>query len=264
MFTANLLFSYYDLSVSPPKSLPPEQVFSKEDTIAPLLAKVYTARQHTLSPSINLGINPFPLSILPAQFTFLPLVQLHTLRRLIPVARFNVPLLRTPTADSDDNPTTEDNSGEDVEDSLARVMGYIAAGETYKSLRPDLIRLLREGTIDPLGEFRKIEQRSHRRWLNMDVPDERSPSIGSETSAVKRTLTKDSAATNHSVATKDSALSRESVAESGGKSIAESVGTRSSGSWEVGHVQSAEKGDAALDRVQLRREVGAWWGIKSD
>jgi len=258
-----LIFSYYDLSVSPPKPLPPELVFSKEDTIAPLLAKVYTERQHTLSPAINLGINPLPLSILPAHFTFLPVIKLHTIRRLIPVARFNVPMIRP-----DDSPPDQQRADrtDEVEDSVARVMGYISAGETYKSLRPDLLRLLRESNkTDALGEFKKIEQRSHRRWLAMDIPmeaGERSHSLGAEsessTGVVRKAM---------------SAMTKESIGKDS-VSVAESVvsGSRSSGSWEgsaggAGHglavVQSAERGEAALDKVRLRREVGGWWGIKA-
>ena len=261
-----MIFSYFDLSVSPPKPLPPELVFSKEDTIAPLLAKVYTERQHTLSPSINLGINPLPLSILPAHFTFLPVVKLHTIRRLIPVARFNVPMIRA----DDSSPDQRRADGmDDVEDSVARVMGYISAGETYKSLRPDLLRLLRESNkTDALGEFKKIEQRSHRRWLAMDIPmegGERSHSLGAESESSTGMVRK--AMTNYSAVRKES-VGKDSV------SIAESgvSGSRSSGSWEgsaagAGHgfpvVQSAERGEAALDKVQLRREVGGGGGIKA-
>src|ERR1700677_385648 len=89
----NLLFSYFDTTVSPPRALHPEQVHSKEDTIAPLLSKVYTHPPHTSSG--NLGINPLPLSILSAQFTFLPLIQMQTVRNFIPIARFNVPMIHT-------------------------------------------------------------------------------------------------------------------------------------------------------------------------
>jgi hypothetical protein len=275
---ANLLFSYYDLSGPSPKVLPLEMVFSKEDTIAPLLAKVYTARQHSLSPTINLGINPLPLSILPAQFTFLPLVKVHTIRRLIPVARFNVPMIRVDdpsTLHQDQNKDAaqeKEKNEEDVEDSIARVMGYISACEIYKSLRPDLLRLLRESNkTDAFGELTKIEQRSHRRWLAMDVPfnevSERSGSVGAESEVsalgVKRVTT------TSSVATKESGMSKESVGSVAGESVV-SAGSRSSGSWDGAaagtvawnSVQTAERGDAALDKVQLRREVGAWWGIK--
>ena len=229
----NLLFSYFDLSVSPPKQLPLDMVFSKEDTIAPLLSKVYTGRQHTLSPTVDLGINPLPLSILSAQFTFLPLIQLHTARKLIPVARFNVPMIRldekTPTSD-------------DVTDSVARLAGYIAANEIYISLKPELLRVIKEQNRgDAYGEFRRIEQRSHRRWLGMEIPDhEKMESIISDYESVRKV-------------------------PSGESAQAKSVNTelsKSSNSFD-GQVQSAEKGDAALDKVQLRKEVGAWWGRKS-
>ena len=173
----------------------------------------------------------------------------------------------------DESPPDQERADDvdDVEDSVARVMGYISAGEIYKSLRPDLLRLLRESNkTDALGEFKRIEQRSHWRWLAMDIPlegGEQARSFGAEsessTGMVRGVMT------NHSGMTKESiAKDTVSVAESGVS------GSRSSGSWEgsgggggagYGHavVQSAERGEAALDKVQLRREVGGWWGIKA-
>ena len=217
-------------------------VFLKEDTIAPILSKVYTGRQHTLSPNVNLGINPFPLSILPAQFTFLPLIQLQTVRKLIPVARFNVPMIRSD--DENVTPTpTEDGSEDDMMDSVARLAGYIAAGEIYSSLRPELIRIIREESRggDAIGEFKRIEQRSHRRWLGMEVPEiERTESIVSESESVRKVR---------------SGESRES--KSGNSEV-----SKSSASLD-GQVQVPEKGDAALDKVQLKKEVACWWGRKS-
>ena len=230
----NLLFSYFDLSVSPPKQLPLDMVFSKDDTIAPLLSKVYTGRQHTISPTVDLGINPLPLSILSAQFTFLPLTQLHTARKLIPVARFNVPMIRL-----DDK--TQRATSDDVTDSVARLAGYIAANETYISLKPELLRIIKEqNRSDAYGELKRIEQRSHRRWLGMDIPDhDRTESVISDYESVRKV-------------------------RSGESAHAQSVNSelsRRSNSFD-GQVQSAEKGDAALDKVQLRKEVGAWWGRK--
>ena len=232
---ANLLFSYFDLSVSPPKQLPPDMVFNKEDTIAPILSKVYTGRQCSLSSTVDLGINPFPLSILSAQFTFLPLVQLHTTRQLIPVARFNVPMIRS------DDETPSETTPDDVTDSVARLAGYIAANEIYISLKPELVRIIKEQNCgDAYGEFKRIEQRS-RRWLGMEIPEpERTDSIISEEEGVRKVL-------------------------SGESTRAKSVNSELSKSSNIFdfQVQSAEKGDAALDKVQLRREVGAWWGRKS-
>jgi hypothetical protein len=207
-------------------------VYSKEDTIGPLLSKVYTGRQHTLSPTVDLGINPFPLSILSAQFTFLPLVQLQTLRHLIPVARFNVPMIRT-----EDNPSPP----VDITDSVAILAGYIAAGEIYISLKPELVRIIKEENRgDAYGEFKRIEQKSHRRWLGMEVPeiegtdflvsDQNLRKIGSRESTKRKSV--------------NSEISKSSASLNG-------------------QVQSSEKGDAALDQVQLRREVGAWWGRKT-
>ena len=217
-------------------------VFLKEDTIAPILSKVYTTRQHTLSPTINLGINPFPLSILPAQFTFLPLIQLQTVRKLIPVARFNVPMVRS--QDENLTPTpTENGSQDDIMDSVARVAGYIAAGDTYISLRPELIRVIQEQNRggDAVLDFKRMEQRSHRRWLGMEVPEiERTESIVSDHESVRKVR---------------SGESRES--KSGNSEI-----SKSSASLD-GQVQVPEKGDAALDKVQLKREVACWWGRKS-
>ena len=207
-------------------------VYTKEDTIGPLLSKVYTGRQHTLSPAVDLGINPYPLSILSAQFTFLPLVQLHTLRHLIPVARFNVPMIQS---DEDASQT------EDITDSVARLAGYIAAGETYISLKPELVRIIKEQNRgDAYGEFKRIEQKSHRRWLGMEVPE------------IERT---DSVVSGYSVGKLRSG-------ESGRAKSLSSELSKSSSSLD-GQIQNAEKRDAALDKVQLRREVGAWWGRKA-
>ena len=232
----NLLFSYFDVSVSPPKQLPLDMVISKEDTIAPVLSKMYTGRQHTLSPTVDLGINPLPLSILSAQFTFLPLTQLHTARKLIPVARFNVPMIRL------DEDTPRETTPDDVTDSVARVAGYIAAGETYISLKPELLRIIKEQNRgDAYGEFKRIEQRSHRRWLGMAIPDhERAESVISDYESVRKVLSSESAK-------------------------AKSVNSELPKSSNIldGQLPNAEKGDAALDKVQLRREVGAWWGMKS-
>jgi len=214
-------------------------VYNKEDTIAPLLSKVYTERQHNLSPSVDLGINPFPLSILSAQFTFLPLTHLQTARQLIPVARFNVPMIRT-----DNSPAS--TTQEDITDSVARLAGYIAAGETYRSLKPELVRILsQQKSGDAFGEFKRIEQKSHRRWLGMEI-QERSDSIISDSESVQKTRSGESGETRSTTRTRsvNSEMSKSSVNLDG-------------------QVQSAEKGDAALDKVQLRREVGAWWGRKT-
>jgi len=240
MCTVNLLYSYFDLSVSPPKALPPDMVYVKEDTIAPILSKVYTSRQHTLSPTVDLGINPFPLSILSAQFTFLPLTNLHTTRQLIPVARFNVPMIRTDSSP----PSTE----EDITDSVARLAGYISAGETYHSLKPELVRILSlQKSGDAYGEFKRMEQNSHRRWLGMELHPERNDSIISDSESVRKVKSGESGGTG------------------GGNTKTKSVSSelsKSSASLD-GQIQSAEKGDAALDKVQLRREVAAWWGKKA-
>jgi hypothetical protein len=209
-------------------------VLGKEDTIAPILSKVYTGSQHT-SSSVNLGINPYPLSILSAQFTFLPLTQLHTIRNLIPVARFNVPMTHSPTNGADPPSDT-------LSESVARVAGFIAAGDTYSSLKPELLRIIREsGKPDADSELRRIELKSHQKWMGMDIPEtrERTDSVVSDFESVRRL-------------------------KSGESAIAKSVsseGARSVGSVE-GYVQVAEKGEAASDKVHLKREVGAWWGKK--
>jgi hypothetical protein len=208
-------------------------VLAKEDTIAPILSKVYTGNENT--SSINLGINPYPLSILSAQFTFLPLTQLHTIRNLIPVTRFNVPMT---------NPTTNipiDSTSDTISESAARVAGYIASGETYSSLKPELLRIIKEtGKPDAYTEFRRIELKSHQKWMGMDYPErERTDSVVSDFESIRRL-------------------------KSGESAIAKSVsseGARSAESLE-GYVQVAEKGEAAGDKVQLKREVGAWWGRK--
>ena len=217
-------------------------IFVKEETITPILSKVYTGRQHLLSPTVNLGVNPYPLSILPAQFTFLPLIQLQTVRKLMPVARFNVPMIQL----RDDNTTpklTDNGSEDDLMDSVARVAGYIAAGETYSSLRPELIRVIKEQNRggDALGEFKRIEQRSHRRWLGMEFPEtEGTDSIVSDYESVRKVR---------------SGESKES--KSGNSEI-----SKNSASLD-GQIQVPEKGDATLDKVQLKKEVGCWWGRKS-
>jgi hypothetical protein len=208
-------------------------VLGKEDTIAPILSKVYTGNENT--SSVNLGINPYPLSILSAQFTFLPLTQLHTTRNLIPVARFNVPMT---------NPTTNipvDSTTDTISESVARVAGYIAAGETYSSLKPELLRIINEsGKQDAYAEYRRIELKSHQKWMGMEFADrERTDSVVSDFESVRRFKSGES--TN-------------------AKSV-NSDGARSSGSLE-GYVQVAERGEAAEDRVQLKKEVGAWWGRK--
>jgi hypothetical protein len=229
----NLLFSYFDVSVSPPKQIPLDMVLSKEDTIAPVLSKMYTGRKHTLSPTVDLGINPLPLSILSAQFTFLPLTQLHTARKLIPLARFNIPMIRldetTPASD-------------DVTDSVARLAGYIAANEIYIALKPELLRIIKQQNRgDAYGELKRIEQRSHRRWLGMEIPEhERRESVISDHESVRKVLSSES-------------------------TKAKSVNSELSKSSNIldGQVPSSEKGYAASDKVQLQREVGAWWGMKS-
>jgi hypothetical protein len=208
-------------------------VFFKEDTIAPILSKVFTEKKHSLSPAVDLGINPFPLSILPGQFTFLPLTQLHRIRNLIPFARYNVPLIQ-----KDDAP-----SNEDISESVARVAGYIASRDTYVSLKSELIRVLEQQNCgDAYGEFRRIERRSVRRWLEMDrQPDiERADSITSDHDSVRGSRSGESA-------------KAESVS---------SEQSKSSASLE-GQVQNEEKGDATFRKVVLKREVGGWWGRKT-
>jgi hypothetical protein len=216
----NLLFSYFDTSTQPPKQLLPEQVFNTHDTIAPILSKIYTSAQHSLPTQTKLGINPFPLSILPAQLTFLPLVSMQSEKRLVPVARFNVPMLR-------EHGTSID---EVVEESVARTMGYVAGGETYSSLKPALLGALRDVVGDVEGEFRKFERRSATKWIGMEVDkDERVGSEGESPKKVKR------------------------------RSGEGSSGVDVEG---LGNAGVATEGGGASVGMQLRREVGAWWGRK--
>lgn len=206
--------------------------------MAPFLSKVFTNRHHTLSPSVHLGINPFPLSILPAQLTFLPLTQLHTIRHFIPVARFNVPMVR-PENEPMPKSTQNGESG-DLAESVATVAGYVSAGETYSSLKPELVRVIREENRgDAYNEYRRIERRSAQKWLSMEIPDmERRGSVVS-TESVRKVRSGESAKP---------------------KSI-ESEQSRSSSSLDC-HTQISER-DVGLEKVQLKKEVGAWWGKKT-
>jgi hypothetical protein len=184
-------------------------------------------------------MNPYPLSILPAIMTFLPLTGVHNIRRLIPVARFNVPMLR------EKKDTVE--TAEDFQDSVARLAGYIASRETYHSLKPNLIDSIRkelDGGGDAEGRFRRIEKRSHRRWLGMEVPQDldRTDSLASDP---------------------DNVTQRTKSGESSKPKSINSEQSRSSISLDSGQIQTAERGDAALDKVQLRKEVGAWWGRRA-
>jgi hypothetical protein len=229
----NLLFTYFDTSVNPPRILPPEFVFNKEDTIAPLLSKVYTGRQRS-SSSQELGINPFPLSILAAQMTFLPLTNLHTERNWIPVSRYNVPLLRS---DQSDGSSKDENSTDTLKESVAQVAGHITTADTWSSLKPDLVHVLQsQFRGDAYAEIRRMERRSHRRWLGMENPEQEKPeSVGGDYESVMKI-------------------------HSGGSSNSKSGHSERSASSASGEVQHPHP---VLDKVELRKEVGAWWGRKS-
>jgi len=128
----------------------------------------------------------------------------------------------------------------DITDSVARLAGYIAAGEIYISLKPEIVRIIKEENRgDAYGEFKRIEQKSHRRWLGMDPEIERTDSL-----------------------VNDQSIRKVGSGESVKRKSVNSELSRSSASLN-GQVQIAEKGDATLDKVQLRREVGAWWGKKA-
>jgi hypothetical protein len=235
----NLLFSYFDFSFNTPRQLPSDIVFSKGDTIAPILSKVYTGKQHNVSPTVNLGINPYPVAILGAQFTFLPLTQLHTERHLIPLARFDVPMIR-PVQNSNLAPC---RTSDDINDSVAILAGYITSGEMYSSLKSELLRVIREQNGgDAHGEFKRIEQRSHQRWLGLEVPNnDLSNFITSDHESIRKV--------RRSASPRPRSINLEIP--------------RSSRSVDS-PVQVAERGDVALDKVQLRREVCGWWGRKAN
>ena len=233
----NLIFSYFDTTVSPPKLLSAEMVHAKDDTIASLLSKVYTGLRQTSLSSHNIGVNPLPLSILSAGFTFLPLVQLRTARNFIPIARFNVPFLNS------DGSTSYVKLGEDVdEDSVARVAGYVASGDTYSSLRQEIIRLLKTSTKEnPDREYRRIERQNHKKWLGMDsVDSEGVESISSDQDSLRKVR---------------------SEASSVDKST-ESGGATSSASSNVQMQSGMKPIEDGITKVQLKKEVGAWWGRK--
>jgi hypothetical protein len=238
----NLLFSYFDTSVNPPRTLPPEIVFNKDDTISPLLSKVYTGRQRSSSTLQELGINPFPLSILSAQMTFLPLTNLHTERSWLPVSRFNVPLLR-----SDHTNDSQEETQHELKDSVAQVAGYIITADTWLALRPELVRVLQsEFRGEAYNELKRMERKSHQRWLGMENDGrERSGSIVSDYESVKKILSG------------ESATSKSGVSE------------RSMSSSMVGDPQATPTAPAhtpnnpVFDKVELRKEVGVWWGKKT-
>ena len=233
----NLLYSYFDTSFDPPRQLTSDLIFSKGDTIAPVLLKVYTGKQHNISPTVSLGINPYPVAILSAQFTFLPLIQLRTERHLIPLAPFNVPMIR-----SEQNPNSVPHgTSDDINDSVGKLAGYIASGETYSSLKSELLQVIREKNRgDAYSEFKRIEQRSHRMWLGMELPDHDSDSVMSGMESMRKV-------------------------RSGKSPRPRSVSpefSKSSKSFDVTY-RGIEKENAALVKGQLRREVCAWWGRKA-
>jgi hypothetical protein len=126
-----------------------------------------------------------------------------------------------------------------INDSVASVAGYIAAGETYSSLKPELISIIKEqGRADAYGEFRRIERLSHQRWLGMERARKRSESVISDFESVRKV-------------------------HSGGSSNAKSIA--SEGSHRLAGVNgvNGERGsDNVSEPAQLKREVGAWWGRK--
>lgn len=236
---ANLLFSYYDTSVDPPRQFPPDAVIGKEPSIAPILSELFTGRQSTASSLVDVGINPYPLSILSAQVTFLPLTQLHSVRSLLPVSRFNVPTVHPERSGISDASTG--GVSHCIEESVASVAGYIAAGDTYISLKPELIRVLEEqGRADAYEEFRRIERITHRRWLGMETARTRSESVTSDFESARKVQSGESTRT---------------------KSISSEEATN------VGNVNGfhGERGpgpDSGLEKARLSKEVGAWWGRK--
>jgi len=241
----NLVFSYFDTSVNPPRPLPPEIVFNKDDTIAPILSKVYTGRQLSSSTQ-ELGINPLPLSILSAQMTFLPLTNLHTERSWMPVSRYDVPLLRTDQS----NGSSNDEEPKKLKDSVAQVSGYIATADTWLALRPELVRVLQsQYRGDAYNEIRRMERRSHQRWLGMSIEKgehERPGSVLSDYDSVRKTYSG------------ESSMSKSGLSE---KSTAESV----SGDQTQQSTPTASQPQSSLlpDKVEMRKEVGAWWGKKT-
>jgi len=253
-FVVNLLFSYFDTSTTPPRQLPPEQVFSKDDTVAPILQKVFTEREHTYNQSqhIKLGINPFPLSILSAVFTFLPLSHVQMERHLMPIARYNVPLIKkeddSTSSTGSATRISPDTTQVDVQDSVARLNGYLAAMETYSSLKPALLHILqKEERANPYLEFRRIEHRSHRKWLGMDIPEFDDDH---DTSTLRSQGSISASGSGGAAVEKRKSVHSEVSKGSG------------SGSME-GPVPIVEREEGEMNRIQLKREVAAWWGRKS-
>jgi hypothetical protein len=220
LIPANLLFSYFDGTTNPPRQLSPDAVASRDDTIGPLLLKLFTETRHSLSPTVELGINPYPLSIVSAQLTFLPLGHLHTRRVLVPVSRYNEPLLRPDSASPKETTPSDD--------SVARVVGYISAAETYSSLKPQLVRIIQlQHGGNAYEEFRRMERRNHQKWLAMDHGSDPDHPDTVESEPMR------------------------TASGSKAKSVVSdrSADTRS---------QSSD----GPDRVLVKKEVGAWWGTK--
>ena len=173
--------------------------------------------------------------------TFLPLTNLHTERTWMPVLRYNVPMIRTDSTNDPGSPN-QDDIPDSLEESVSRVAGYISAGDIYSSLKPELLRILQsQFRGDAYGEYRRIETRSHRKWLGMeDMSDrERAGSVVSDQESVKKIPSAGSSGSNAKRSQSERSLS---VA---------SVDTQVGGGEGVG------------DQVQLRKEVGAWWGRKT-
>jgi len=124
------------------------------------------------------------------------------------------------------------------EESLARAVGYISAADTYSSLKPELIRIIQsEHRGDAYEEFRKMERRNYRKWLNMDHtldPERLSDSVVTEVDPARN------------------------VSEEKGK--AKSVVSERSASSK--NLDAGSQSSEGVDRVLLKKEVGAWWGIK--
>jgi hypothetical protein len=129
--------------------------------------------------------------------------------------------------------------GDDVSDSVARVEGYVGAEETFSSLKSELLHLLKEQSRgDAEGELRRIERRSHRRWMGFDSNEtDLADSVLSDYESLRKVR---------------------SGSSSGEKSIP-SERSKSSASL---NVQNVGKSSDDLCKVQLKKEVGAWWGRK--
>jgi hypothetical protein len=126
-----------------------------------------------------------------------------------------------------------------IDDSLASVAGYIAASDTFSSLKPELITIIKEqGRANAYGEFRRIERLTHQRWLGMEIARKRSESVISDFESVRKV-------------------------HSGSSSNAKSITSEESHRHASISNCNEEKGsDNDLERAQLKREVGAWWGRK--